>query len=278
MTTSDDSQGSSSADSAGAQAGPLAGRGAVITGGGRGIGEGVARRLAADGAAVVVSARSKDQVEKVAEELREAGHSAWGIPCDVTDPEQIANLFTESEKVLGTVDILVNNAGIASSAPVTRTSLEEWEKIFAVNVTGVFLCTRHALGPMVERGWGRIVNMASVAGKMGGPYISAYTASKHAVVGFTRSLGVEIAKTGVTANAVCPGYVETEMAELAVTRITTNTKLDADAARQSLEAMSPQGRIFAVEEVAHLVASVCHPHAAGVNAQSLVLDGGAFQA
>ena len=258
-------------------AGPLAGKGAVVTGGGRGIGAAVARTLAEAGAAVVVSARSGEELEATAEEIRGAGGRAWAVPCDVTDPGSVEALRDAALEHLGQVDVLVNNAGIAASAPLARIRLEDWNRILATNATGTFLCTRAFLPAMLERGWGRVVNVASVAGKVGAPYISAYTASKHAVVGFTRSLAAEVAATGVTVNAVCPGYVETDMAALAVRRIVDKTDLDADEARASLERMSPQKRIFEPEEVAYQVLVLCDPQARGVNGQAVVLDGGALQ-
>jgi NAD(P)-dependent dehydrogenase (short-subunit alcohol dehydrogenase family) len=257
--------------------GALDGKGAVITGGGRGIGAAVAWRLAADGAAVVVSARSVEEIEAVAEEMRAAGFRAAAVACDVTDPEQIDGLLKAATEELGTVDLLVNNAGVASSGPLKAITLEEWNRLFAVNATGTFLCTQAFLPSMLKSGWGRVVNISSVAGKMGAPYIAAYAASKHAVIGLTRSVAAEVAARGVTVNAVCPGYVATEMSVATVDRIIDKTGLDAAAARRSLEDMSPQGRIYEAEEVAHLVSSLCHPLAGGVNGQALVLDGGALQ-
>lgn len=255
---------------------PLAGLRAVVTGGGRGIGAAAARTLAGLGAAVVVSARSKDQIEAVADELKSAGHSAQAVACDVSDPDSITALF-ERASADGPVDLLVNNAGIASSAPIARLELAEWDRIFNVNVRGLFLCTKAFIPTMTARGWGRVINVASVAGKMGAAYISAYTSSKHAVVGFTRSVAVEVAKTGVTVNAVCPGYVETDMVVQSVDTIVGKTGMDEADARGRLEAMSPQQRIFTAEEVAHQIAHLCHPLSGGVNGQCLVIDGGAVQ-
>ena len=252
----------------------LEGKGAVVTGGGRGIGAEVARELAARGARVVVSARSVDQLEAVAAEL---GDGVSAVACDVADPAAIEALREEATARLGAVDVLVNNAGIASSAPVKRQSLEEWNRLIAVNTTGTFLCTQAFLPAMVERGWGRVINVASVAGKMGGAYIGAYAASKHAVVGFTRSLAQEVATTGVTANAVCPGYVDTEMTDYSVARIVEKTGAGADEARRRLEAMSPQRRLIEPEEVAFLVAMLCDDRARGINGQALVIDGGMVQ-
>lgn len=255
----------------------LSGRGAVVTGGGRGIGAATARMLAAAGAAVVVAARSRDEIDAVARELTSGGSRVWAIPCDVADPEQVQALKEGAEEHLGAVDILVNNAGIAASAPLRKIRLDDWNRILAVNATGTFLCTQAFLPAMAERGWGRVVNVASVAGKMGAPYISAYVASKHAVVGFTRAIAVEVATTGVTVNAVCPGYVETAMVEIAVDRITSKTELSADDARRNLERMSPQNRVFEPVEVAFQILSLCDPRSAGVNGQAIVLDGGAVQ-
>ena len=258
------------------EAQPLAGRTAVVTGGGRGIGAAIAEALAAAGAAVVVTARSQDQIEELAARIEASGGRALAVTCDVADPEQVTELARRAE-AFGTIDILVNNAGIAGSAPLARIALEDWNRIFTVNATGTLLCTQAFAPAMARRGWGRVVNVASVAGKAGAPYIAAYAASKHAVVGFTRAIAVEMATTGVTVNAVCPGYVETDMVAFTVDRISGKTDLDATAARATLEAMSPQKRIFGADEVAHLVLSLCHPLAAGVNGQSLVLDGGAIQ-
>ena len=257
--------------------GGLAGRGAVVTGGGRGIGAAVARGLAAEGAKVVVSARSEGEIEAVAAELRAGGAEAWAVPCDVADPAAIAALAAAAAERLGTVDVLVNNAGIASSAPLAAIRLEEWQRLFTVNVTGVFLCTQAFVPAMVERGWGRVVNLASIAGRIGAPYISAYAASKHAVVGFTRAVGAEVAASGVTVNAVCPGYVDTPMTDRSIERIVARTGRDPGDTRRFLESASPQRRLMEAEEVAWLTVRLCLPAARGINAQAIVLDGGGVQ-
>ena len=257
---------------------PLSGHSAVITGGGRGIGETVARQLAAAGANIVVAARSQNEIEAVAASLREAGHQALAVTCDVGDPQQVQALRTAAEEALGTIGIVVNNAGIATSAPLVKETFEQWQLIQRVNSTGVFLVTREFMPPMLDAGWGRVVNVASVAGKFGAPYISAYCASKHAVIGFTRAVAVEVATSGVTVNAVCPGYVDTEMTVTSVETIVGKTGISEEKARRVLEKMSPQNRIFTAEEVAAQVVHLCHPLSAGINGQSIVLDGGAFQA
>jgi 3-hydroxybutyrate dehydrogenase len=257
--------------------GELTGRRAVITGGGRGIGAAVAEALVSRGAAVVVSARSTDEIEAVAAGLREQGGQAWAVGCDVSDPEQISALAREASEKMGGVDILVNNAGIARSAPLKSLTLDEWNRILTVNATGVFLCTQAVLPQMVERGWGRVVNIASIAGKMGAPYIAAYSASKHAVIGFTRSVAMEVATTGVTVNAVCPGYVDTPMTEASVSNIVAKTGHPAEAVMKNLRSMSPQNRLMEPEEVAYMVAGLCDERSRGVTGQALVLDGGGVQ-
>ena len=250
---------------------------AVVTGGGRGIGAAVAKALVAEGAVVVLSARRAAEIEAAAAELRQQGGRASAVACDVTQPEAVDRLRERALAELGQVDILINNAGVASSAPLKELRLEEWERLFAVNARGPFLCTQAFLPGMLERGWGRVVNVASVAGKVGAPYISAYTASKHAVVGFTRAVAAEVAASGVTVNAVCPGYVDTPLTDGSVAKIVERTGMDSEAVREKLRRMSPQRRLFAPDEVAHLVLMLCHPLAKGVNGQALVLDGGGVQ-
>lgn len=254
------------------------GRCAVVTGGGRGIGAAVARALVEAGARVVVSARSRVEVEATATALREAGGEAWAVAADVSRPEDVRRLFEEATGHLGQVDILVNNAGFATSSRLTKIRLEDWERLFAVNVTGTFLCTQAFLPAMAERGWGRVVNVASIAGRMGAPYISAYVASKHAVVGFTRAVAMEYAASGATVNAVAPGYVDTALVDRAVANIAEKAGMEAEAARDTLRRQSPQGRIYTPEEVAFLVVTLCDERAGGINAQCVVLDGGSVQA
>lgn len=252
----------------------LAGRGAVVTGGGRGIGKALARSLAEAGAAVVVTARSREEIEAVASSLRDGGHTAHAVACDVADAASITAMAVEAKDLLGTVDVLVNNAGIALSNPVKRLPLAEWNRILAVNATGTFLCTQAFLDGMLERGWGRIVNVASVAGLRGGRYIAAYTASKHAQVGFTRALAVEVAEKGITVNAICPGYVDTPMTEYSVSRIVEKTGLSQDEALRHILELSPQKRLIRPEEIAHAALMLCHDDGGSINGQTIVLDGG----
>lgn len=250
---------------------------AVITGGGRGIGAATARALASAGARVVVSARTAAEIDAVREELVERGHQAWSVPCDVTDPDQVGALVEKTRELVGPIQILINNAGVASSAPLNQLTLEEWNRLMAVNATAPFLCTRACLPGMLETGWGRVINVASIAGKIGAPYISGYCASKHAVVGFTRAVAAEVANKGVTVNAVCPGYVDTPMTDQSVANIAAKTGLSESEARQHLHSTSPQNRLIEPVEVASLIVSLCDPAARGINGQAIVLDGGTVQ-
>jgi NAD(P)-dependent dehydrogenase (short-subunit alcohol dehydrogenase family) len=256
----------------------LAGRGAVVTGGGRGIGAAVAGALARRGAAVVVAARHREEVDRVAAELRAAGGAAWAAACDVADAAQVAALAEAARRHLGTVDILINNAGTASSAPLARITLEEWQRLFAVNATGTLLCTQAFLPAMTERGWGRVVNIASIAGLEGARYIAAYCAAKHAVVGFTRAAAQETAGSGVTINAVCPGYVDTPMTDETIARIAERLHASPERALQAVLTHSGQPRLVTAAEVADTVVSLCGDAAAGVSGQAIVLDAGALHA
>ena len=252
----------------------LAGRGAVVTGGGRGIGEAVAEALADEGAAVVVAARTGREIEWVAEGLELDGRAAHAVVCDVTDPDSVAKLAGRARELLGGVDILVNNAGAASSAPFLRVTTEQWERVHRVNATGALLATQAFLPEMLERGWGRIVNVASVAGLGGARYITAYAASKHAMLGMARCLAEELAGTGVTVNSVCPNYVDTVMTEDNIERIAARTGRDAKAVRAGLEGNQPGGRLITVGEVAYAVMAFMPEEAAPMQGSELVLRGG----
>ncbi|HEY0544818.1 MAG TPA: 3-hydroxybutyrate dehydrogenase [Pyrinomonadaceae bacterium] len=248
---------------------------AVITGGGRGIGRAIALAFAREGARVGVLARTAEQVSRVAAEIQsECGVEAMPAECDVSVKESAEHALMNVRERFGGIDILVNNAGIAESAPVVKTSDELWERHIAINLNGTFYCTRAVLPQMFERGWGRIINIASIAGKTGAPYIAAYTASKHAVVGLTRSVALEVATRGVTVNAICPGYVETEMAAHAMENITAKTGKTPDEARDILNHMSPQNRLVTPEEVAALALLLASEDGRGINGQAINIDGG----
>lgn len=224
----------------------------VVTGGTRGIGAAIAARFQAAG----------DQV-----------HAPGRADCDVTDEEAVTRYFDG----LGPVDVLVNNAGISASAPLAKTSLEQWRTQFEVNATGAFLCTRAVLPGMRSRDSGRIVTVASTASHIGYRYTAGYTASKHAAVGLMRATAAELAGTGVTANAVCPAFVRTDMTAASVARIQERTGRDEADAEAALAAASPLGRLLEPDEVANAVAFFAAAEAAAINGQTLVLDGGGIQ-
>ncbi len=251
-----------------------AGKRAVVTGGGRGIGAAVAEALAASGVPVVVTARTAAEIDAVADGLRARGRAAFAVTCDVTDPDSVAAMAAQAQELLGSVDILVNNAGVARSAPFLKVTLGQWEEVHRVNATGTLLVTQAFLPGMLERGWGRIVNVASVASLAGARYITAYAASKHALIGMTRCLAEELGGTGVTVNSVCPSYVDTPMTDENIERIAAKTGRDADAVRSGLEEMQPGGRLITPREVAHAVMTFMPAAAAALQGSELVVRGG----
>lgn len=245
----------------------LSGKRALVTGGGRGIGAAIARGLAAAGAKVTVCGRSKAALDDIANELD--GHA---IVADLGDRTSTDAMLSQVEGI----DILVNNAGIAESASLDATSDEMWDRILELDATSAFRVTRALAPKMIAKKWGRIVNIASNAGVSGYGYTSAYCAAKHAMVGFTRALAIDLARTGVTINALCPGWVETQMVDEAVARIAAKTGRSTDDARMTLAKMSPQQRLITPEEVAHATLSLCADAARGIHGQTIVIDGGAI--
>ena len=251
----------------------LEGRAAVVTGGGSGIGAATARVLCEAGAAVLVAARNEREVVRVAAELREDGFQAFAFRCDVTDPRQVRDMALSGREAMDRLDILVNSAGTATSNPLAKITLGEWNHILAVNATGTFLCTQAVFPGMVEQRWGRIVNVASIAGLQGDRYIAAYTAAKHAVVGFTKAVAAEAEGTGVTVNAVCPGYVDTPLTEETIERIMRHTGNTREWALRAILEQSGQARLIGADEVALAIRELCEDESGERNGQIVVLDG-----
>jgi len=250
---------------------PLAGRHALVTGAGRGIGAAIAARLAAEGARVTLVARTLEQLKDSAAPL---GLSAQAFSADVADFQALSRAFDSASAAFGPIDILINNAGKAQSAPLQRTSEELWHSLMAVNLTGVYHGMRAVLPGMLERKYGRIVTVASTAGLKGYPYVAAYCAAKHGVVGLTRALALEVAQRNITVNAVCPGYTETALVRDTIANIQKVTGRSAEEAREAITRVNPQGRLIQPAEVAHTVAWLCLPGTESVNGQSIAVSGG----
>ncbi len=247
----------------------LAGLHAVVTGASRGIGAATARHLAMRGARVSVLARGLDALGELAGELPDA----QAFACDVTDPDSISRAFAALGE-RGAVDILVNNAGAADSAPFLKSDTALFRRMFAVNVESAVMCTQAVLPAMLKAGSGRIVNVASTSGLTGYAYVSAYAAAKHALVGLTRSLALEVAKSGVTVNAVCPGFTETDIVRNTIDTIIAKTGRSADQALAELTRHNPQGRLVQPDEVAAAIAWLCLPDSRSVTGQSIIIAGG----
>ncbi len=253
---------------------PLKGRHAAVTGAGRGIGWEVAETLARLGANVTLMGRNAETLSARETEISAAGGKAHAIACDVADEASVTAAFDGAAAAMGAVEILINNAGIGASAPFHRMDSEHWRNILRTNLDGTFFCTRHVFPSMREAGWGRIVNVASTAGLKGYGYIAAYAASKHGVIGLTRALAIEAATKGVTVNAVCPGYTDTDIVADTVDNIVAKTGRSAEEARAELAHHNPQGRLVQPWEVAETVAWLCLPASAAITGQSIVVAGG----
>jgi NAD(P)-dependent dehydrogenase (short-subunit alcohol dehydrogenase family) len=245
----------------------LNGKHALVTGGGRGIGQACAQALARAGATVTVVGRSRMNLDAVAAQV-----NGRALEADLSDRASTDKMLAQ----VGRVDILVNNAGIAESAPLEKTTDELWERVMELDATSPFRVIRALVPAMVQAKWGRVINIASNAGVSGYGYTAAYCAAKHAMVGFTRALAIDLARTGVTINALCPGWVATDMAAEAVARIVAKTGRSDDEARATLENMSPQRRMIQPAEVAHTAVMLCADEARGIHGQTIVIDGGAI--
>ena len=254
---------------------PLQGHHALVTGASRGIGAAIARTLAGLGADLTLIGRNIAPLEDVAGSLaREFSVQTVAAAADVSDADAVASAFAAAKDGIGPPDILVNNAGIAKSAPFLRTEAELWQEIIGVNLTGVYLCSRAALPDMNEAGFGRIVTVASTASLKGYAYVTAYTAAKHGVIGLTRALALETARSGVTVNAVCPGYTDTDIVRDSIANIVAKTGRSEEDALAALVAHNPQGRLVEPGEVAEAVAWLCLPSSAAITGQAIVVAGG----
>lgn len=249
---------------------PLAGRHAVVTGGGRGIGAAIADKLYELGAQLSLMDIVAENLQVKCAELP----GSQAITVDATDADSVKQAFTSAVEKSGPVAILVNNVGIGTSAPFVRIDNDNWHKMMNINLNSVFYCTQQALPAMTENGWGRIINMGSTAGVKGFAYITAYCTAKHGVIGLTRSLAIETARTGVTVNAICPGYANTDLLEKTITNIMDKTGMPRDKAEDSLKANNPQRRFIEPYEIANTVAWLCLPGSESITGQSIAVAGG----
>jgi NAD(P)-dependent dehydrogenase (short-subunit alcohol dehydrogenase family) len=242
-----------------------------ITGAAGGVGRAIAGRFAAHGYAIAVAGRSEGPLRQLTDELAATGGRAAMVLCDVTDAGQVQRAAADAEQQLGPIDVLVNNAGASDSAPFASMDDGLWERMLAVNLTGTYRMMRAVVPGMFARGRGRVINIASTAGKRGFAYTAAYVAAKHGVLGLTRAVALEAAPHGVTVNAICPGWIDTPMTDTTIARIVEKTGRSPDEARQALERMNPQGRLIQPEEVAALAVFLASADAHGMNGQALDL-------
>ena len=253
----------------------LRGRVALVTGGGRGIGRAIALALAGAGAKTAVAARSIEAIRAVSDECIAAGGEAWPVHLDVTDRASCEGALRRIQASAGHVDILVNNAGIAASQTFLELDDDIWERMMAANAWGAMAMTQAALPGMLSRRFGRVIAISSIAGRVGAPYVAAYTASKHALIGLMRALAVEYGTSGVTFNSVCPGYVDTPMTERTIEFIMRRTGRSREDAMRPL--LTPQGRLIQPDEVAAVCLLLAGEAGAGINGQAINVDGGSVQ-
>lgn len=252
----------------------LAGHRAVVTGAGRGIGRSIAQALADAGADVAVTARTASELEQLVAAVQARGRKGLAVPCDVMDAEQVQRMAKTVIEGLGGVDILVNNAGNAGSHKFLNHPDELWHRMLAVNLTSVYYVSKAFVPTLIEQRRGRIINIASIASRVGGRYIAAYTAAKHGVLGLTRALAVELLPYNITVNAVCPGYVDTPMTDTSVSNISARTGMTEAQAREELAKTSPQKRLIEPEEIAAIAVFLAQDISKGITGQAINIDGG----
>ncbi len=254
----------------------LEGKRAFITGGGRGIGRAIALRFAGAGADVAVAARTRAEIDAVAGEIKEKGRRSLAIPCDVGDSKEVDEAVQRASRELGGVDVLVANAGALLHARLEETTDALWDEMLRVNLSGAFYAFRAAIGGMSERGWGRLIAISSVSGKIGGPNRSAYHAAKHGVLGLVRSVALEVADKGVTANAICPGFVDTSMVDTFREGLASHAE-ESEAAMNRYRDEIPMGRFLAPDEIAAMALYLASEEAAGITGQAYTISCGAIQ-
>ena len=252
----------------------LAGKRAVITGAGRGIGRSIALALAGAGADVALTARTGSELDELVAQIQALGRTALSVPCDVTDPDQVQRMSQTLLTGLGGIDILVNNAGNAGSHKFLNHPDELWHRMIAINLNSVYYVSKAFVPAFIAQRSGRIINIASIASRVGGTYIAGYTAAKHGVLGLTRALAVELLPYNITVNAICPGYVDTPMTDASVSNISTRTGMAASQAREVLEKTSPQKRLMEPEEIASLALFLAQDSSKGITGQAINIDGG----
>ena len=247
----------------------LEGRHALVTGGGTGIGASAATHLHAAGAKVTLLGRRMEPLQQVAERI-----GGYAVSCDVTQPDQIAKAFDEARTLNGPIELLVVNAGIAESAPFHKMTRESWDRIIATNLTAAFDCAQAALPDLLKSENGRLVFVASVASLRGVPYAAHYAASKHGLLGLARSLAAEYAKTNLTVNAVCPGYVDTPMTDQSIARVSAITGRSEDDSRSAIVNMNASGRLVDPDGIATMILTLCLPQSRDINGAAVTIDGG----